>query len=145
MLVSTKIIVQYASKKVVERDWRIVVVPEEEASSGASVSSLFLAIVNHTYDSTEPFILSLEKRDCPIQAQVGKAQDSKNFQDVPLIARLSEVVAAFGMYFKFVVVQSELEPSTPSSIATPRPARNAFEVGQKLESSYKRCVVVIVS
>lgn len=117
---------QYSSKKVVERDWRIVVVPDEEASD-ASVSSLFLAIVNHTYDSTEPFTLSPEKQDCPIQAQVGKSQDSQNFQDVPLIARLSEVVAAFGMYFKFFV-QSELEQSPSPSIATPRPARNAFEV-----------------
>ena len=62
--------------------------------------------INHTYDALEPFRHS--KQDCPIQAQVGKAQDSQNFQDVPLIARLSEVVvAAFGKYFKFIV-QSEL-------------------------------------
>ena len=64
MLVPTKIIVQYSSKKVVERDWRVVVVPSEEAS-GANVSSLFLAIVNHTYDSTEPFTLSPREARLP--------------------------------------------------------------------------------
>ena len=42
MLVYTRIVVQYASRRVVERDWRIVVVPDEDASSGATVLSLFL-------------------------------------------------------------------------------------------------------
>ena len=133
MLVSTRIVVQYSSRKVVERDRRIVAVPDEEAET-ASLSSLFLAIVNHTYDAMEPFTLSIEKQDCPIQAQVGKAQDSQNFQDVPLIARLSKVVAAFGMYFKFIV-QSELELLPSSSVATPRPVRNAFEVGWKVATT----------
>ena len=43
MLVSTKIMVQYASRKVVERDWRIVVIPDEDAA-GATVLSLFQGI-----------------------------------------------------------------------------------------------------
>ena len=128
MLVSTRMIFQYSSQKVVERDWRIVAVPDEEVSD-ASVSSLFLAVVNHAYDPMEPFTLPLEKRDCPVQAQVGKAMDDlSNFQDVPLVARLSEVVVAFGMYFKFIV-KCELEPSPSSSVAVSRPVRNAFEVG----------------
>ena len=38
----TRIVVQYAARRVVERDWRIVVVPDEDASSGATVLSLFL-------------------------------------------------------------------------------------------------------
>ena len=39
MLVYTRIVVQCASRVV---DWRIVVVPDEDASSGATVLSLFL-------------------------------------------------------------------------------------------------------
>ena len=127
MLVSTKIILQYASKKVVKRDWRIVVIPDEDSSS-ASVMSLFQAIVDHTYDSAEPFTLAPENKDCAIQAQVGKAQDSQNFQNVPLTAPLSEVVASFDTYFKYFV-QIELAPlKSSSSVDIPRPARNAFEV-----------------
>ena len=38
----TRIVVQYTARRVVERDWRIVVVPGEDASSGATVLSLFL-------------------------------------------------------------------------------------------------------
>ena len=48
MLVSTRIVVQYASKRVVKRDWRVVVVPDEDASSGATVLSLFQGIVDHS-------------------------------------------------------------------------------------------------
>ena len=32
MLVSTRVVVQYWSRRVVERDWRIVAVPEEDVS-----------------------------------------------------------------------------------------------------------------
>ena len=78
-----------------ERDWRIVVVPDDDASSGATVLSLFQGIVDHSFESTEPFSLSPETQDSPVQALVGKVQES--LQDVPLTARLSEVVATFGM------------------------------------------------
>lgn len=54
MLVSTRIIVQYGSRKVVERDWRIAVIPDEDVSSGATVLSLFQGIVDHSFDSMEP-------------------------------------------------------------------------------------------
>ena len=84
MLVSTKIMVQYASRRVVERDWRIVVIPDEDAA-GATVLSLFQGIIDHSFDSMEPFSLSPEKQSSAIQAQVGKAQDSQNFQDRSLI------------------------------------------------------------
>jgi hypothetical protein len=47
--------VQYASRRVVERDWRIVAVPDEDASSGATVLLLFQGIVDHSFDLTEPF------------------------------------------------------------------------------------------
>lgn len=72
---------------------------------GVTVLSLFKAIVDHTYDSAEPFSLTPEQQDCAVQSQVGSAQDHR-FQDVPLIARLSKVVAAFG---KFIVQSPLLE------------------------------------
>ena len=33
MLVSTRVVVQYSSRRVVERDWRIVAVSEEDVAS----------------------------------------------------------------------------------------------------------------
>ena len=86
----------------------------------------FKGSTDHSFDSMEPFSLSPEKQSSAIQAQVGKAQDSQNFQDVPLIAHLSEVVAAFGMYFKYVVLSDFEQPATSSVVAVPRPARNAL-------------------
>ena len=128
MLVSTKVILQLANKRVLERDWRIVVIPEEDAPE-ANVLSLFQAIVDHTYDSDEPLSLSPEQLCGAIQAKIGKAQDSQHFQDVPLVAKLAEVVAPFGMFFKFIVL-SELQSSTASCVTVPGPARSAFEVGE---------------
>ena len=109
-----------------ERDWRIVAIPEEDAAT-ASVLTLFEAIVQHTYDSLEPFSLS---EDCPVQAQVGRtAHDKLTFQDVPMNARLIELVNDFGMYIKFIL-QFESPPagSAATSSNILQPGRNAIEV-----------------
>ena len=67
-----------------ERDWRIVAIPEEDVAT-ASLLSLFQAIVSHTYDQLEPFHLSSDQTLCPVQAQVGRAAQG-NFQDAPMTA-----------------------------------------------------------
>ena len=36
MLVSTRVVVQYSWRRVVERDWRIVAVPQEDVAMGNS-------------------------------------------------------------------------------------------------------------
>lgn len=71
-----------------------VVIP---ASSGATVLSLYQGIVDHSFDSTEP--PSETGQRCTTSSG-RKSSRQQNFQDVPLIAQLSEVVVVFGMYFQ---------------------------------------------
>ena len=126
MLVSTRVVLQYSARKVVVRDWRIVVIPEEDIAT-ASVLSLFEAIVHHTYDALEPLILSPDQRDCPVQAQVNRTAPG-SFQDIPMTARLVELVEAFGMYIKFVLQLESATTPSAATCSTTQAGKNAMEV-----------------
>ena len=65
MLVSSKIF-RYAMTKEAEKDWRIVIILDESAS----ILSFFQAIVDHTYDSTEPLSVSRTAHPHSLEARV---------------------------------------------------------------------------
>ena len=108
------------------RDWAIVNVPEEDPLTIDELS-LYKAIVSHTFDALETLNLPCELVDNTISAQIGKSPSSKDFQLLPLTARLCDVTALFGVYIKFFIGdESECSGVTVSSSTT---QRDAFQVG----------------
>lgn len=122
MLVSTKILRQYADRTQVVREWRVVQVPEEDACI-TDISTLFVRILDHVYDPMEPFRPLETGRDAPIRAEIGSSQNGTDFQGIPVTVCISDAVG-FGLYIKFYILHENEEAS--SSQTSRR--RNAFEV-----------------
>lgn len=131
VLVSTKLLYQYVARTVLAREWRIVMIPEEESSMVTFVD-LYNKIVDHSLDPMEPFILPEEHRNASIRVHIGKAQSGINcFQAVPLAVKVMDAVSAFGMYVKFFVLCEDLQAS--STVLYSGVKRNASEVGNTIK------------
>ena len=124
MLLSTRIVFQFAARTTLARDWRVVNVPDDE-SNNVNFIDLYVKIVEHSLDALEPLILPEDKKNAPIRVQIGRSQNASDFQDVPLTVKVSDALALFGVYVKFFV-QCEEPPCSSTSI--PGSGRNAFEV-----------------
>ena len=123
LLVSIKMVFQYLTKTAIARDWRVVMVPEDECST-VTFADLYQKILNHVLDPMEPFILPEEQKDASIRVQIGKEQTG-SFQDIPLAVRVADAMPTFGIYIKYFI-QCEDLPGTSVPVNNPR--RNAFEV-----------------
>jgi hypothetical protein len=120
LLVSTEVVSRQDLSTKVLRDWRIVSISDEVANH-LDVLSLLNGIKDHKFDEHEPLALT---EDLPLSAQIGNAQNTKNFQGLPLSARVADAVSAFGLYIKFVL----LEASTQSTGRPEKPQLDAFQV-----------------
>ena len=92
-LLRCKIFRQFSNKTTLARDWRVVGISEED--SAIDVATLYLSVVNHIYDSLEPFS-PLPGDSGTIRAEIGSSQKGP-FQDVPLTVRVCEVAGIFGV------------------------------------------------
>lgn len=90
MLVSTRVLTQTGSKMQVARDWRVVSIPEEDIRR-TDILCLYTGIVDHTYNSLEPY------------------SPPPGSRDVPLNVCVADAVALFGVYLKFIVVLEDDE------------------------------------
>lgn len=134
MLVSTRIVSTCEGRNVVERDWRVVTIPEED-SLQASIADLFNGIVEHSFDPMEPFSPPPETQSYTVCAQVGQTK-AGDFQDVPLNARLSQVTDAFGLHYKFMLIVQLGELAGPlQTVRVDKPRRNAYEVSSSIAAS----------
>ena len=120
LLVSTKIIFEYAAKTAVACDWRVVMIPED-GYSDVTFIDLYQNILNHTFDPLEPFVLSEE---LSIRVQIGKEQAGK-FQEIPITVKVADAISTFGVYIKYFV---QCEEAQGPSVSVANPRRNAFEV-----------------
>ena len=127
LLVSTKMLLEFSSRTILARDWRIVMLAEEK-SSMVTFADLYLKIVDHSLDPLEPFIVPADERSAPIRVQIGKTPGDGSFQDVPLAVKVKDAVAVFGMYIKFFVKYENHQSSSVSSIVSVGGQRNAAEV-----------------
>ena len=75
MLLSTRIVYQFATRTALAREWRVVMVPDDECST-VNFIDLYLKIVNHTLDPLEPFVLPEDKNNSPIRVRIGKSKRS---------------------------------------------------------------------
>ena len=103
MLVSTRILIQNGRRTHVVRDWRVVSIPEEDASR-TDILRLYTGICEHSYDALEPFSPPSESRNAPVRALIGRAQNAMDFQDVPLNVCVADAVSLFGVYIKFIIM-----------------------------------------
>ena len=124
LLVSTKIVFQYAAKTAVARDWRVVMIPEDGCTT-VTFANLYQSIVDHTLDPLEPFVLPEDQQISAIRVQIGKEQ-AGHFQDIPVTVRVVDAMATFGVYVKYF-----LECEEPSQGAAVTLRRNGFEVSFK--------------
>ena len=116
MLLSTRIVFQFAARTALARDWRVVNVPDDE-SNNVNFIDLYVKIVEHSLDALEPFILSEDKKNTPIRVQIGRSQNASDFQDVPLTVKVSDALALFDMYVKFFVQCEEPPYSSKSQVS----------------------------
>ena len=137
MLLSTRIVFQFAARTTLARDWRVVNVPDDEFSN-VNFVDLYVKIVEHSLDALEPLVLPEDKKNAPIRVQIGRSQNASDFQDVPLTVKVSDALALFGVYVKFFV-QCEEPPCSSTSI--PDSGRNAFQVSIFMFNIWK-CVYV---
>ena len=84
--------------KQVARDWRVVNIPEEDVKQ-TDIFRLYVGIVDHTFDSLEPYNPPIGSRDAPVRTL--KTLNAKDFQDIPLNVCVADAVALFGVYIKF--------------------------------------------
>ena len=91
--------------------------------SGVDIAAFFQRIIDHVYDSLEPFQPTLADRSSPLRASVGATQRG-DFLDIPLSASLAEVTRTFGIYLKFFI----LHDAASGFCSTVNAGRNAFEV-----------------
>ena len=122
---STRLLIQTGSKTQVARDWRVVNIPEEDVRR-TDIFRLYVRIVEHTFDSLEPYSPPVGSKDAPVRALIGKTQNAKDFQDIPLNVCVADAVALFEVYIKFMIVLAEDEAAV--HIPSEDSRRNAFEV-----------------
>lgn len=113
---------QYATRTALARDWRVVNIPNEDGGS-TDVATFFLRMLQHVYDSLEPFVPTQADKEAPIRAAIGSSQKS-DFQDVPLTVYVADVATMFGVYMKFYILREDVDVD----VACPSNRRNAFEV-----------------
>ena len=106
LLVSTKIYSCEGGATKVVRDWRVVMIPDDNNS--LDILGLFNGICSHTYDPMEPFVGFAEDR--PIKAQVGRSQTAQGYHDLPLSVKVLDASKSFGIYFKFFIMGCDDTP-----------------------------------
>ena len=97
LLVSTKMLLEFSSRTILARDWRIVMLAEEE-SSMVTFADLYLKIVDHSLDPLEPFIVPADERSAPIRVQIGKTPGDGSFQDVPLAVKVKDASCVWHLH-----------------------------------------------
>ena len=91
MLLSTRILLQFCTRTTL-----VVNIPNED-SRAMDVATLFRRILDHFYDSSEPFVPTPADYDASIRATIGGSQQG-DFQDLPLTVCVA--VVQFGVYMK---------------------------------------------
>ena len=66
----------------------------EEDVRRTDILCLYVGIVDHTFDSLEPYSPLVGSRDAPVRALIGKTQKAK---DIPLTVCVADAVALFGI------------------------------------------------
>ena len=124
MLLSTKIFVRKGSKTTVAREWRVVSVPDEDCRR-TDLLALYNCICNHVFDEMEPYC-PVDGGSFPVRAMIGNAQNTNQFQDIPLNVCVADAVGAFGLYIKYIVLVDGESVECTQGVTGHK--RNAFEV-----------------
>ena len=100
LLVSTKIVGQRGSCRVLIRDWRIVSLAE---NGDITFTDLFKGILARQFDAHDTFLLPSEFLDQPVTCELAPTKVSSEFQQVPLHVKVAEATPVFGIYIKFCI------------------------------------------
>ena len=100
LLVSTKIVGQRGSCKVLIGDWRIVSLDE---NGEITFIALFKGMLVRRFDAHNTFFLPSEFVDQPVTCELAPKKVSPDFQQVPLHLKVGEATPVFGIYIKFCI------------------------------------------
>ena len=95
LLVSTKIVGQRGSCKVLIRDWRIVSLGE---NGEITFIDLFKGILARQFDAHDTFLLPSDFVDQPVTCELAPTKVSPDIQQVPLHVKVGEATPVFGIY-----------------------------------------------
>ena len=124
MLLSMKIFIRKGSKTTVAREWRVVNVPDEDCRR-TDLLALYNCIRNHVFDEMEPYF-PVDGGSFPVQSMIGNAQNTNEFQDIPLNVYVADAVSAFGLYIKYIVLVDGESVECTQGVTGHK--TNAFEV-----------------